>query len=436
MSSFQSEPPERPQILPPQQPSQLVEYCFRHEAAGLVAVLTRSFGFALVDLVEDKVQDALLEALSLWRISGPPDRPVAWLYRVARNRIIDSLRRQRTQASALEHLSYSGEASSLGESARRSQGVAPDEIQDGLLRMLFVCCHPRLDRGSQLALSLKVLCGLGDPEIARGLLITPSAAKKRVLRAKQQLQAQAVSLDLPSPQELGARLDVVHEALYLMFNEGYLATRGALPVRVDLCEEAARLCHLLAESEWGSPATRALLALMLFHAARFESRMSDTGASVLLQDQDRSRWDRRMMQVAQQWCLRSAEGNIVSRFHLEAGIARLHCQAASIDETDWSSILRHYDLLQTHFPSPMVKLNRAIVLGRLGQTEEALAELRALAEEPSLATYAFYPCALADLYSRGGQAALAVAHWHRALELVQSAHERQSILARLHSEGM
>ena len=407
-----------------EEPEELVENFFRLESASLVAVLTRAFGFPLIDVVEDMVQQAMLEALRVWRINGVPDNPAGWLHRVARNKIIDVLRHDRKRdRNSVEALAVElpGDQFMLFDS---------DELQDSLLRMIFACCHPTLDRQSQLALTLKVLCGLGDQEIGRGLLISASAAKKRVTRAKQHLQLNQFSLDLPVPEKLMQRLETVHEVLYLMFNEGYSATRGDLPVRIDLCEEAVRLCHLLCESDLGLPTTRALLALMLFHAARFESRLNDSGSHVLLADQDRSLWDRDMMRVAEYWLVRSAEGG-VSRFHLEAGIARIHCNATSIAETDWDGIVRHYDALLKFDNSPIYTLNRAVALGQLGRVEEGISALRSIERNQSLKRYPLFHCAMADLLVQSNRPDQAIEHWQLALNNIHASHDKKLIEARI-----
>ena len=297
--------------------------------------------------------------------------------------------------------------------------------------MIFACCHPDLERQSQLALTLKLLCGLGDLEVARGLMSTQAAVKRRVSRAKRELRDRDVDLSLPPPSELPRRLDVVHEVLYLLFNEGYSASRGDLPVRIDLCEEAARLCHLMCEHECGEPSTHALLALMLYHSARLLTRMDGAGGIVLLQDQDRTRWDWELITVAETWFQRSAQGTVVSRFHLEAGISRLHCLAKSPEETDWTSILRHYDILLRLFPSPLYRLNRAVALGKGGHAVEAISELRSIEEEKVLTEYPLLHCALADLLIQTGETAAAKEQLQWALKHIQVGWERSLVEERL-----
>ncbi len=404
------------------EPFPLDEQFLRRESASLIAVLTRAFGFASIELVEDSVQEAMLQALQSWRLGGVPERPAAWLHRVAKNRMISAVRRNRRAGEVDEHLT-----ATLDPSA----SIEPDEVQDSLLSMIFACCHPSLERRSQLALTLKMLCGLGDQEIARGLLASTGSIKRRVSRAKKLLLEAGTALTMPSPQELEGRLDVVQEVLYLLFNEGYSASRGELPVRIDLCEEAARLAHLLCESGLAQPATRALLALMLYHAARLESRTGEDGAIVLLGDQDRRAWDWKMIAVAESWFERSATGTTVSRFHLEAGIARLHCVAPSLEATDWNEVVRHYDVLMQLYPSPLYRLNRAVAACQLGRLDEALTELQSLDGSGALEEYPLLHCALADALVRAGDHATAHLHLRRALVHVQVPRERELIERRL-----
>ncbi|MDX1383729.1 MAG: sigma-70 family RNA polymerase sigma factor, partial [Thermoanaerobaculia bacterium] len=230
-----------------------------------MAVLTRAFGLARMDQVEDKVQEALLAAMTAWRQRGVPANPGGWIYRVARNRILDELRREQVHQRAM---ALAGADPAAIEELTEAW-LEEERLPDSLLRMMFVCCHPALDRRSQIAMTLKVLCGFSLAEVARGLLMSEEAAKKRVQRAKKTLAELDLELELPSDEELSARLAGVCEVLYLMFNEGYSTSHGVEPLRDDVCEEAARLCHLLCEHPLcGTPPTRALLALMLFHASR------------------------------------------------------------------------------------------------------------------------------------------------------------------------
>ena len=264
MSSTQPEP-----VAP------LVEHFFRHEAGRLVSVLTRIFGWRHFDLVEDMVQATLLQALESWRVRGVPDNPSGWVHRIAKNKILDALRRDQIGQRAL--------AEWAAGRPRHVEGLdelfVDAEIADSQLRMMFACCHPHLARENQLALTLKALCGFGNAEIARALLVSEETIKKRLQRATRDLIDRHIALDPPPAHELAGRLDRVHQVLYLLFNEGYSASEGESAIRADLCEEAARLCHLLcSHPRFRTPATHALMALMLFHGARLESRLDERGA--------------------------------------------------------------------------------------------------------------------------------------------------------------
>ncbi|MEL7337444.1 MAG: DUF6596 domain-containing protein, partial [Planctomycetota bacterium] len=361
------------------------------------------------------------------RHNGAPDDPAAWLQCAAKNRIIDVVRRERRRQPWEDSHGQSLSSESSGDAFL----VEPDEVQDSVLRMIFICCHPSLSRTSQLALTLRLVCGFGQGEIASALLQSPEAIKKRITRAKQSLQLNDISLQLPAAELLHERLDAVHDVLYLMFSEGHCASQGEVQIDIDLCEEAARLCHLLCNSPTQVPATSALLSLMLFHAARLESRTDDAQATILLDEQDRDLWDRDMIRVAEYWLARSTTGDDVSRFHLEAGIARLHCNSPSIDETDWMAILRHYDLLIHLYPSPLYGLSRSVILGRMDRHDEAQTQLAAVQND--LKRYALADCVAADLATRRGDTSAAQRYLRFALEKNISPHQRTLIQHRLES---
>jgi RNA polymerase sigma-70 factor (ECF subfamily) len=375
------------------------------------------------------VQSALVEALQSWRVHGVPDEPSAWIHRVARNKVVDALRHRDT----LLRLAPSW-------ARLRPMAAAPEfddlfldsRIEDSQLRLIFACCHPALSVEDQIALTLKSLGGFSNREIARGLLLTEETVKKRIQRARQQLVDQDVELAVPGAEDLASRLDPVHRCLYLLFNEGYAATTGDAAIREDLCEEAARLCHLLCgHSHCRSPATFALLALMLFHAARFDSRTDAEGRLLLLEDQDRSKWNHRLIARARDFLDRSAEGTAVSTYHLEAGIALLHCSAASFAETDWRAILELYDALLHTQPSPIYRLNRAIVLAHLEGPAAGIHVLESLAGDPVLRHYHLVDAALGELCRRAGDLVRAREHLRRARDMTQSAPERELLERRL-----
>ena len=401
-------------------PPELVEHFFRHESAHLVAVLTRAFGVRYLDMVEDTVQEALLAAMETWGRQGVPANPSGWIYRVARNRMLDRLRRGKTYQRVLGLAKQTED----GIDSLITDWLQEEHLPDSLLRMIFVCCHPALDRRSRLAVTLKILCGFSLNEIARGLLISPEAAKKRVQRAKKTLADQEIQVELPPPDDLPERLGAVQEVLYLLFNEGYSATEGAEPLRDDICEEAARLCHLLANHEsFGTPETRALLALMLAHSARLEARTDTAGGVVLLAEQDRSRWDRRLIAHAESWLARSKTAN-PGRFHYEAAISLVHCHAASASETDWPLIVQYYDRLLAIHDSPLYRLNRAIARAEAGEIDRARTELQELRQQRQMRGYYLLDCALGRLHELDSNPEAAIGAYKAALAATRAVHEQ------------
>ena len=406
--------------------NQLVEHFFRHESANLVAVLTRAFGIRRLDLIEDMVQVAMLEAMHAWKQRGVPDNPTAWIHRAAKNRILDTLRREQTHEKAI---ALSGQ--SIQQQASIVDGwLEQERIPDSLLRMMFVCCHPSLDPKTQIAFTMKTLCGFGTGEIARGLLLTKETVKKRTQRAKKSLAEMNVKLELPPDEELATRLDVVHNVLYLMFNEGYSTSHGTEPIRDDICEEATRLCHMLCESAYCSAATRALLALLLFHASRLEARMDEHGAVVLLEDQDRSKWDRRLIGIGQSWLVRSKTDQPTT-LHLEAAIAMQHCVSDSVETTDWNLIVRLYDRLLQLRASPVYALNRAIARGQSGETSVALRELRLIRDREQMKDYFLVDCAIARIHELDGNRSEAINAYLDAMTKEIAPHEKELLKKKL-----
>lgn len=407
------------------EPPRLVEHFFRHESAHLVSVLARAFGLRHLDLIEDMVQEAMIVAMETWR-HGLPDNPSGWLYRVARNRVFDALRRDKIYQRAL---SLAGQAPEAVEDSV-DDWLLEERLPDSLLRMMFVCCHPTLDRRSQIALTLKILCAFSLHEIARGLLISDEAAKKRVQRAKKSLADRQVAVELPPEAELERRLAAVHDVLYVLFNEGYSASKGRAPVRNDICEEAARLCHLLCgHEELANADSRALLALMLSHSARLEARVDHVGATVLLADQDRAGWDRRLMTHAEFWMERSATSS-PSRFHFEAAISLTHCRALTFEDTDWQRIVELYDGLLTLVDSPIYVLNRAIARSEGGDIETARIELEALRDRPELRDYVWLDCAMARLHELRSDSSAAAAVYSHVLQRADLPLHQRSVIER------
>ena len=379
-----------------------VDHLFRHQAGQMVATLARIFGLRHLDAVEDSVQDALVQALKRWPFSGMPERPEAWLMRVARNRMLDRVRRAGVWKDKRELLERA--APGAFESPASRAAWFAGELADDQLRMIFACCHPAVPRAGQLALTLKTVGGFSVSEIARAFLTRDSTVAQRLVRAKRRLRDRGVRLEVPEPAELPGRLDAVLEAIYLMFNEGYAAAAGSELVRADLCHEAIRLLELLTgHPGTGRPKTHALAALACLQASRLGERVDPVGELRLLAEQDRSRWDAELIARGVTHLRASAYGGELSTYHLEAEIASCHALADSWPATDWNRILRAYDELAARAPSPVVVLNRAVALGEVEGPEAALAALEPLTEEPDLDDYLPYWTTRAELSRRVGR---------------------------------
>lgn len=416
---------------PPAPVGELVEHLFRREAGRLVAALVRVFGPARLDLAEDVVQEALVKALREWPFRGVPDNPQGWIVRVARNRALDLLRRERSLEDKLEAFAP------VDEPAAGEEGAAGDvffagEIEDDALRLVFTCCHPAVPREARVALTLKTAGGFGVPEIARAFLAREEAVAQRLVRAKRRLREAGVRFEVPGPAELPERLDAVLESVYLVFTEGHAAAQGDELLRADVCAEAVRLARLLARHPvTGLPRTRALLALLLFHAARLPARRDSRGDPLLLDEQDRSLWDGAMIREGFGWLDRAAEGEELSPYHLEAAIAGEHARSVSFAATDWGCIVDLYDGLLRLRPSPVAALNRAVALSMAEGPRAGLAALDAVADHPALARYGLLHAAYGSLLSRAGDAAGAAAAYRRALGMPCSEPERRFLARRL-----
>jgi RNA polymerase sigma factor (sigma-70 family) len=408
----------------------LVEHFFRHESGRLVSVLTRIFGWRNFDLVEDMVQATLVDALQSWSVRGVPENPSGWVHRIAKNKILDALRRDKIGSRVIDNWSANRPTSDT----QLDELFLDSEIEDSELRMIFACCHPQLARENQLALTLRALCGFGNSEIARALLVGEETIKKRLQRATRDLIDHQITLEPPTSVEFAERLDSVHQVLYLLFNEGYSSSEGEAAIRADLCEEAARLCHLLvSQPPFNTPPTHALMALMLFHAARLDARLDHRGAILLMEEQDRSRWDHKLIHRAHEFLDQSAEGTTISPFHLEAGIAFYHCSAKSYAETDWQAILRLYDALLEIHCSPVYLLNRAIVVAQIEGPHAGIRALDNTYHDPALRHYHLFDTTLGEFYRRAGDMVQARHHFTIARQKTHSPHEREVIDRRLAS---
>lgn len=406
----------------------ILEHLFRRQHARIVSTLTRVIGYEHIDLVEDVVQETLIRALRHWPYAGIPANPAGWLYQVARNRAVDVLRRDSAFREKLPAISV--------ELERRSGDESSGSSSDDQLDMVFACCHPALTSESQVALTLKVACGFGVPEIARAFLIPEATMAQRVVRAKKKLRDLRAELVVPSPAERRARLDSVLQVLYFLFNEGYSAFRGDNLVRFDLCEEAIRLALLLDSNDTTrAPEVSALLALMLFEAARLESREGADGSLVLLGAQDRTKWDQELIHRGLAHLDASRSAQRLSSYHLEAGVAACHVLAPSLGETDWDQILFYYDELVRLRPTSVVRLNRAVAIAMKGDPESALVELERLSPDPVMQRYYLFHSSLGELYCRTARRVPARAAYVAALSLAESLPERRFIENRLRDLG-
>ncbi len=403
---------------------------FRREAARLLAALTRAFGVENLALAEDVVQETLAGAFEAWTRTGVPGHYAALLMASARNRALDAFRRQRMVSRRAPELGRFIE--SEWTSGPEAEALfLPDALKDDELRMMFSCCDPRLHEDVQVALVLHLLCALGVDEIASAFLVSPAAMYKRIERGKVALAASNRLFELTA-EDFAPRLSAVQRALYLLFNEGYHGASSEAAVRVDLCQEAMRLVRLLVEhAPAATPATCALAALMWLHAGRLPGRIGEDGHLKALFEQDRSRWDGDLIAEGMGLLARSAAGETLSEYHVEAEIAALHAAAASTRETRWADIVARYDLLMTLRPSPVVALNRAIALAEHAGAEHGLAAIRAIEDAERLRGYPFYRAALGELELRLDRVDPAREHFSAAKRLARNDSERRYLEQRI-----
>lgn len=405
-----------------------IEAVWRIESAKIIAVLARMLRD--VGLAEELAQDALIAALEAWPETGVPDNPAAWLTATAKRRALDELRRRKLLDRKHEELAHELELDQ--ELADRRAGSMRDEaIEDDLLRLMFVACHPLLSPEARVALTLRLLGGLTTDEIARAFLTPEPTIAQRIVRAKRTLSEARVPFEVPGGAELASRLASVLEVIYLVFNEGYAATAGEDWMRPQLCEEALRLGRILAELAPHEAEVHGLVALMEIQASRVHARTGPGGEPILLLDQNRARWDRLLIGRGLAALARTESlGDALGRYGLQAAIAACHARAPTAAETDWTRIAALYDALAQLAPSPVVELNRAVAVSMAFGPAAGLEIVDALSDEPALIGYHLLPSVRGDLLEKLGRHDEARVAFERAAALTRNAKERDVLIGR------
>jgi RNA polymerase sigma factor (sigma-70 family) len=405
---------------------EIIPHLFRTEYRKIVSVLCRRFGFEQIETAEDIASETFLTAAQTWGVGGIPANPSAWLYTVAKNKATNFLQHSAVFADRV--------APEIQESLREHRDteidLSPNNIIDSQLQMMFALCHPSIPPEAQVGLSLRILCGFGIEEIADAFLTTKETINKRLFRAREKLREERIAIELPAPSEIEARLPSVLTTIYLLFNEGYYSVSQNLPLRRDLCLEAMRLCAMLVENEsTNKPDVNALLALMCFHASRFDARINSRGELILYDDQDTNLWNAELIGRGGYYLHCATGGKEVSRYHLEAAIAYWHTQKTDSREK-WENILQlHNRLLQVAY-SPVAALNRTYALARANGRQEAIKE----AEKLALSDHHLYFLLLGELYT-GVDNTKAGQLFQKALSLARTQSDRQTIQKKIDRLG-
>lgn len=394
---------------------------FRGQSSRVLATLIRLLGD--FDLAEEAMADAFAAAVEVWPREGIPANPTAWLISTGRFKAIDAVRKRSKfkdlQPEVAHRIAQVAEANLLRSDA---------EIEDDRLRLIFTCCHPAIDQKVQIALTLREVCGLTTEEIATAFMVAPATMAQRIVRGKAKIRDAGIPYHIPGREELSERLESVLSVCYLVFNEGYAASSGQLHTRADLTAEAIRLGRLLCELTADSEAC-GLLALMLYHESRRLARTDSNGDLVLLEYQDRTLWNRELIQEAGAWLARAMASAEIGAYAIQAAISSIHGQSASAIETNWGQIVEWYDLLKQACPTPVIELNRAVAIAMRDGPATGLANLAPLAEE--LRTYHLYHAACGELLRRAGRDAEAVQAFRKALALVRQEPERRFLEKRI-----
>ena len=406
----------------PEQLGNTIETLYRSESGRVLATLVRLLGD--LDLAEESMHEAFAAALESWPKTGIPDNPRPWLISTARFRAIDGMRRRArfdgAQKDLIAHI----------EARANDAPIDDEEIEDDRLRLVFTCCHPALPPEAQVALTLREICGLTTEEIARAFLVTPATLAQRIVRAKTRIRETRIPYEVPAPEELPERLDTVLQVIYLVFNEGYSAASGAEVTRAELTGEAIRLGRLLAELQ-PHPEVMGLLALMLLQESRRAARTSASGELILLENQDRSLWNREQIAEGLALVEKALKTRRFGSYTLQAAIAAVHAEAESTAATDWRQIIALYNQLLRIQPSPVVSLNRAVAIAMRDGPEAGLAQIDRVLEHGDLANYYLAHSARAEMYRRLGRTAEARSSYEKALSLTQQEPERQFLQERI-----
>ena len=412
---------------------ELLDSLYRVDSRRILATLIRLLGD--FDLAEEAMHEAFAAALSVWPRSGVPGNPRPWLISTARFKAIDTLRRRaKFDASQAELVRYLEAQSSSAGSSNEQDSLAADGVEDDRLRLIFTCCHPSLPPEARVALTLREVCGLTTEEIAKAFLTTPRTLAQRIVRAKAKIRETRIPYEVPAPEELPQRLAAVLQVIYLVFNEGYSAAAGAEVTRAELTGEAIRLGRLLAElrpKPEVEPEVIGLLALMLLQESRRAARTSPTGEMILLENQDRSLWNREQIAEGVALLEKALKSRRFGSYTLQAAIAAVHVEAESVAATDWRQIVALYDQLVRIQPSPVVQLNRAVAIAMRDGPEAGLTHIDAVLEHGELANYYLAHSARADMCRRLGRTAEARSSYEKALALTQQEPERQFLQDRI-----
>ncbi len=406
---------------------ELTDHLFRNESKKMVAILTRIFGTENLETAEDVVQDTLMQAMEIWKFKGIPENPSAWLFRVAKNKAIDIIRRNKHSKNYDFNDGDRILLTSEYTVNNAMENLWKDElIKDDLLRMMFACCHPGISTENHITIILKTLCGFSTAEIAKAFLTSEDTVSKRLYRTKEFFREHKIKPVIPSVDEISNRIDAVLNSIYLLFNEGYNSTNSEELIRKDVMEEAMTLCKMLIENDHTRlPEVFALMALMCFHSSRSDSRVTADGEIILLPVQDRTKWDRAMIEQGNDFMGRSAFGDIISSYHLQAAIAYEHCSARTFQETNWPRILQHYEWLCRISDSPVNALNKIVAVMEVHGPETALRELENIPDKKKLLSYYLYYSLLGEIHSRLHNVAEAKNNFDTAIKLTQSEAEKK-----------